>query len=103
MSPANRDPAQGPAALASCAGLPAGSRRRDIPRHAAERTLDGFAIAIPGRAAPGYFPSRRQVEQREANLGKRNSRCGGNLRVELLAVLLQVLEDRRVMHLEDPW
>lgn len=86
--------------LGFCARLSARSGGGNKPCNPAEYPLDWFAVIKPGDVAPGYFSSCRQVRQGEANRGEGNPCRRRNLRVELLSVLLQVLENCRGVHFD---
>ena len=79
--------------LAFRSRLSAWSRWGDKPRNPAEQTLYGLAASKSGYVAFGYFPSCRQVSQRETDLCKGDSSCRRNLRIELLTMFFQVLQD----------
>jgi hypothetical protein len=86
--------------LVLCAGLSARGGRGNISCHPAEKSLNSLAIVEPGNAAPGYFPSFRQVSQGRPDICQRNAGCLSNFRVKQLAVLFQALEDGGGMHFD---
>ncbi len=75
---------------------------RNRPGDPAENPFQGFAVGEPRDAALGNFSARRQIVQGRADLVERYAGCGGDLGVEALAVLSEVLKDGRVVHLDAP-
>ena len=86
--------------------LPFGFRTRCLgwngPCNPAKNSFQGFPVGEPRDAALGHFSARRQVVQGRAYRVKWDAGCGGDLGVEALAVLSQVLKDGRVVHLDAP-
>ena len=72
------------------------------PGDPAENAFQGFAVGEPRDAALGNFSACRQIVQGRADRVERYAGCGGDLGVEALAVLSQVLKYGRVVHLDAP-
>ena len=86
--------------LRSHPGLPAGCGARDIPGDPALEAFHGRAVGVGGDTAPGDVALRRQFRKGHPYLIQGNSGGRRNLKVQQLAVFLQVLINLGSVHLK---